>query len=130
MAVKTLKGKSCQIRINAAVMRNIQKLLEPGSNVQKFFDSEVARLSDNYAPSDTTNLRKSVWVRSTFGSGQIIYEIYGSPTGWNTWNGNNGTATFQGAPRRGAEWTVRMLHNGGKEKLDLALRRFIQRIGL
>jgi len=128
MADKTLKGKACQLKINTAVIRNVQKLLAPGSDVQKFVDMEIARLSDKYVPSDTAAIRKSVFVKSDFGSGEITYEIYGRADGRNTWNDT--VSQFQGRPMRGSFWAFRMLNSGGSEKLGLAVRRFIAKRGL
>ena len=128
MPVKTLKGKSCLVKINTAAIRNVVAVFSPGGDVQKLADMEIARLSDPYVPSDTAALRKSVFVRSNFGSGEIIYEIYGNANGRNTWNDTS--SLFQDRPIRGAFWTERMLNNGGKEKLELTLKRFIQKRGL
>ena len=122
---KVLKGKACTVKINISPLQEIASLFEPGGNLQKFIDLEIARLSDPYVPSDTTAMRKSVYARSQFGSGEIIYEIYGDANGKNSWNDH--TSRFQDAPRRGPEWAVRMLNEGGKEKLEEAARRFIDR---
>jgi hypothetical protein len=109
-----------KIRNNIQVYIKTMGLL-PHGRVQTFYDSEVARLSDPYAPSDTTALRKSVFTNTDFGSGEIKYSIYGNKDGRNTWNDT--TSKFQDAPKRGPFWVIRMFNEGGKEKLLLALKR-------
>ena len=118
------------VKVKVKVKNNIQDYIKilgllPQGKVQTFIDSEIVRLSDPYVPSDTTALRKSVFTKTDFGSGQIIYSIYGNPTGRNTWNDT--TSRFQDAPKRGSFWTMRMLNEGGREKLMLALRRLFSR---
>jgi len=90
-----------------------------GGTVQKIIDSEVIRLSDPYAPSDTTALRKSAVTETNFGSGEVNYTVYGNPDGRNTWNDD--TSKFQDRPTRGPFWVKRMLDAGGREKLMLAI---------
>jgi hypothetical protein len=128
--VETLKGKACVLKINTAVIQDTVKTLGLGigGDVQKFVDMEIVRLSDPYAPSDTASLRKSPYLRTAFGSGVITYEIYGNADGRNTWNDT--TSKFQDAPMRGSYWTKRCMEAGGREKLILAIKRFIeQRMG-
>lgn len=98
-----------------------------GGDLQKFIDSEVVRLSDPYVPSDTTALRKSVFINTQFGSGKIIYTVYGNPDGRNTWNDE--TSNFQDRPMRGPYWVKRMLDAGGWEKLKLAIVRWLEKYG-
>ena len=123
-----LSGKACQVKINTATIRNLLSSFVPGTNFQKFIDLEIIRLSDPYVPSDTASIRKSVFTSTTFGSGEIVYKIFGNLNGRNTWNDD--VSRFQDAPRRGPEWAIRMLNGGGKEKLELAARRFIKQKGL
>jgi len=99
--------------------------LLPRGKVQTLYDSEVARLSDSFAPSDTAALRKSVFTQTDFGSGEVIYSVYGNKDGRNTWNDT--TSKFQDAPKRGPFWVIRMFNEGGKEKLLLALKRLFAR---
>jgi hypothetical protein len=123
---EVLKGKACILKVNTAVIHDAVKTLGLGigGDVQKFADMEAARLSDPYAPSDTASLRKSVFARSHFGSGELIYEIYGNADGRNTWNDT--TSKFQDAPMRGSYWFKRCMEAGGKDKLILGIKRFIQ----
>jgi hypothetical protein len=93
------KSQKVLVKINTAVKNSLIKSFSPGGRLQKFIDTRVAGNSDNYAPSDTTYLRKSVYVNTRFGDGRLIYSIYGNPDGRNTWNDDS--SNFQDAPRRG-----------------------------
>ena len=119
------KNKWVKVSINNAAINTIKKTFSPGSNLQKFVDMEVIRLSDPFAPSDTTNLRKSPFIRTDFGSGLVVYEIYGDPDGRNTWNDT--TSLFQDRPTRGPFWVERAMNSGGREKLLLAIDKFMER---
>jgi len=112
-----------KIKVNNSAKNKLFASYGKGSNLQKFIDMSVARHSDKYAPSDTTALRKSVFANSNFGSGQIIYSIYGNPTGRNTWNDD--TSLFQDRPTRGSRWVQRWFTGGGMEVLDREIKRFI-----
>jgi len=113
------------VKVNTEAITNLFKSFSPGSALQKFVDMEVVRLSDPFAPSDTTALRKSAFVRTDFGSGRVTYEIYGKPDGRNTWNDE--TSQFQDRPTRGPYWVKRMLESGGMEKLLSAIKAFISK---
>ena len=97
--------------------------LSPKDTVQKLIDSEIIRLADPYVPSDTTAIRKSVYLNTDIGSGKINYDIYGNVPGRNTWNDT--TSQFQDRPMRGPFWVLRMWNDGGKEKVMLAVKRFL-----
>jgi len=114
-----------KVKVNTAAMNKLYMSYGKGSALQKFVDMSVARHSDKYAPSDTTALRKSVFINSTFGSGQIIYSIYGNPTGRNTWNDD--TSKFQDRPTRGSRWVQRWFNGGGMEVLVMEIQAFIKR---
>jgi len=110
----------------ASIQAYIKHLgLQQGGPVQTFIDSEVARLSDPFVPSDTAALRKSVFENSNFGSGEITYSIYGNPNGRNTWNDT--TSKFQDSPKRGPFWVARAMEAGGWDKLMLGIRRYLER---
>jgi len=96
-----------------------------GGTVQKIIDNEVVRLSDPYAPSDTTALRKSAYIKTAFGSGEVTYSIYGNPDGVNTWNDTK--SQFQDRPMRGPFWVKRMLEAGGREKILLAIENWFRK---
>jgi len=94
--------------------------------VQTYIDTEIVRLADPYVPSDTTFIRKSVFLNTDFGSGLIIYSIYGNPRGRNTYN--DVTSVFQdGLPNglRGPYWIHRMLGSGGWEKLEKGVMSYL-----
>ena len=118
---------SVKVTVNDKVIKSLIRSLSPGSNLQKLIDMETARLSDPFAPSDTASLRKSVFTKSSFGSGRIVYEIYGRPDGRNTWNDD--TSRFQGRPVRGPRWAARAMNAGGREKLQLEANNFIKQRG-
>jgi len=113
------------VKVNTEAINKLKKSFSPGSSLQKFVDMEVVRMSDPYAPSDTAALRKSAFTRTEFGSGMVIYEIYGKPDGRNTWNDE--TSLFQDRPRRGPYWVKRMLDGGGREKLLREIAAFMKR---
>ena len=111
-------------------MQRIIKSYSPGSNLQKFIDMDVYRLSEPYTPMDTTALEKSPVTnqgKAPFGWGRLLYTIYGRRDGRNTWN--DVTSQFQGGPKRGAFWVARMLVDGGYEKLMTGIERFKKRRG-
>jgi len=102
--------------------------LLPKDTVQKLIHNKIVRLSDSYAPSDTGALRESVYMNTDFGSGKVIYDIYGNSPGRNTWNDT--TSKFQDRTSnkpRGPFWVLRMWNDGGKEKVMLAVKRFFGR---
>jgi hypothetical protein len=103
-----------------------QLRLEPKDTVQKLIDIEIVRLSVPYVPQDTGATEKSVFPNTDFGSGKIVYGIYGYSPGRNTWNDT--TSKFQDRPpagKRGPFWALRMWNDGGKEKVMLAVKRFM-----
>jgi hypothetical protein len=112
-----------KVVINTKIKNKLLASYSKGSDLQKFVDLSVARHSDKYAPSDLGNLRKSVFIRTIFGLGRLIYSIYGSITGRNTWNDD--TSKFQDRPTRGSRWVERWWNGGGREKLMAEIQRFI-----
>ena len=116
------------VRVNTKAIREFKNSFSPGGDLQKFVDMEVVMLSDPYAPSDTATLRRSAYLRTEFGSGRVIYEIYGKPDGRNTWNDE--ISVFQdrgGIKPRGSYWVKSMLADGGREKLLREIDNFIKR---
>ena len=111
-----------KVKVNEAVKKKLLAAYSAGSTLQKYIDLSVARHSDKYAPSDTTALRKSVILNSHFGSGQLIYSIYGNPNGRNTWNDD--TSLFQDRPTRGSRWVERWWNDGGRETLIEEIKKF------
>ena len=119
----TRKERLVKVKIYTKIKNELIASFNPGSNLQKFVDMRIAAHSDKYAPSDTTFLRKSVYVNTRFGSGQLFYSIYGNPDGRNTWNDD--TSTFQDAPIRGSRWVQRWWNGGGAAVLLEEIKRFI-----
>jgi len=113
------------VKVNLHAKNKLLSSFGNGSPLQKMIDMSVARHSDKYAPSDTTALRKSVFLNTIFGQGYLIYTIYGNPNGRNTWNDD--TSLFQDRPIRGPRWVERWWNGGGKEVLELEIMRFINR---
>ena len=120
---KMTKTKNVTVKVNAKVKQKLINSYSPGSDLQKFVDISVEREVRPFVPQDTTALAKSVILNTDFGSGQLIWSIYGNPDGRNTWNDN--TSTFQGAPMRGSRWAERWANGGGREVLSREIRRFI-----
>jgi hypothetical protein len=120
-----MSSNSLKVKISGPKVQEYIKTLGllPKGKVQTFIDSEIVRLADSFVPSDTTATRKSVFINPDFGSGKIIYSIYGDPNGRNTYNDT--TSKFQGAPKRGPFWVHRMLDAGGREKVMLGIRRLL-----
>jgi len=115
-----------KVKINTKIRDKLLASYNKGGALQKFIDMSVARHSDFYAPSDTTALRKSVFANTTFGSGELIYTVYGNPApGRNTWNDD--TSLFQDRPTRGSRWVERWWNGGGRETLIEEIKRFIDR---
>jgi len=95
--------------------------LLPRGRIQTFIDSEMVRLADKNVPSDTTHTRKSAFINTIFGLGKIIYDIYYKYMYVDT------SRRYQDAPTRGAFWVHRMLNEGGREKIMLAVKRLLAR---
>ena len=125
----TRRERLVRVRKISPVINRLRATYSPGSNLQKFIDMEAIRITDPFVPVDTTALKKSPMVKTEFGSGQIIYEIYGNPHGRNSWNDT--TSRFQGGihagGKRGSYWVQRAMNEGGRERLMLGINRFIER---
>jgi hypothetical protein len=95
--------------------------LLPRGKTQTFIDIEMARLADPKVPSDTTHTRKSVFLNTIFGLGKIIYDVYYRFMYEDT------SRRYQDAPMRGAFWVHRMLNEGSREKIIMAVKRLLAR---
>jgi hypothetical protein len=95
--------------------------LLPKGKVQTFVDSEFARLTDPKVPSDTTHTRKSVFINTNSGSGEVTYSVYYKNMYEDT------KKRYQDAPSRGAWWVHRMLNEGGREKIISGIKRLLAR---
>jgi len=113
-----------QVKINLGIKDKLINSFGVNSKLQKFIDMSVARHSDSYAPEDTGALIKSVYINTDFGSGQLIYTVYGKHDGRNTWNDD--ISDFQDSPMRGSKWVERWLNGGGRETLLLEIEKFIE----
>lgn len=88
----------------------LKRSLNKDGNAQKFFTSEVRRLSDPYVPFRTGVLKNNVYV----GTKQIIYK---APYAAKNYYSNVGNGT-QGTSRgglRGKQWVTRMWSNRHSE---------------
>lgn len=110
--------------------------LGKGGVIQKYIDSEVIRLSAPYTPFQTGTLTRSATLGTVIGSGEITYNApyarflyYGkvmvSPTTGSPWakRGERKVLTtrvikYNGAPRRGAYWFMKMKQNHLKSLLQ------------
>ena len=114
------------MKIKVKVDINAKKIMEArglgsSNKVQKFLASEVVRLSDPYVPFQQGQLKNNKQIAQD-GS----YIIYPGPYAHYQWYGEvmAGRApkhytgkklTYNGAPMRGARWTVRMIADKRKE---------------
>jgi len=88
--------------------------LEANGQAQRFFTSEVKRLSDPYTPFDNGVLKSNVTLEAnsiTYNVPYARYQYYGVSSGGRALN-------YQGAPTRGREWTTRMWADRGGEILQ------------
>jgi hypothetical protein len=115
-----------------AVNQYLQQLgLEKHGSAQKFVDSEIIRMADPYVPSDTTFTRKSVFLNTNIGSGEITYEAYYTNKNKTRtiWNDTRPNIHWQDAPLRGPFWVKRMWEAGGRERLIRDLKALIKKWG-
>jgi len=84
--------------------------LNPGGEVQIWFDNEFIKHCEPYVPRDTGMLADSAWLSTNIGSGQIVYN---TPYAKKVYTSSE--LNFQGAPMRGAFWAKRMWEARGDE---------------
>lgn len=89
--------------------------IDKKGKLQKKLDTEILRLSSPYTPLDQGELIKSGVISS--GGGEIRYTV---PYARDVWYKPK---RFQGAPRRGNRWVIRMIEEGGGEKLAKMIER-------
>jgi len=121
----TRKDRLAKVVVNTQAVNKIKAKFRIHGDLQRFIDMSIVRLADPYVPSDTTAIRKSVFLNTDFGSGRLIYTIYGKRNGRNSWNDT--VSDFQDRPQRGPYWVIRMLISGGKNKLLKGIHNFINR---
>ena len=97
--------------------------LESGGRVQRYIDSEVLRLSEQFVPKDTGELISS-GIRSTqLGSGEVKYNTPYARRWYYRNTTNSGTPVhFNEAPQRGSYWFERMKQQYQRQILDGATR--------
>lgn len=105
-----------QIGIKDFKVNSIQDILrkrglDKGGAVQRYIDSEVLRLSDQYIPMDTGELKRSGVQQTVLGSGEVVYQTLYARKAYYT------PANFAGAPIRGNYWFEKMKNAGGKDQI-------------
>lgn len=95
--------------------------LDRGGKVQTFFTNEVMVKSLPYLPFDEGFLTNSAHM--TDNNSAIVYD---TPYARRLWY--NPQFNFQGAPMRGAEWTIRAW-NDHKDEILSATQRYIDSLG-
>jgi hypothetical protein len=104
--------------------------LEKGGKVQRFMTNEVYKLSMPYTPFDSSTLSTTVDLEANSITYKSIYAKY-------QWSGKvmvgsapkqptNKELTYQGAPKRGKEWTNRAMADH-KEELIKSVEDFIKK---
>lgn len=88
----------------------LKRSLNKDGKAQKFFTSEVRRLSDPYVPFRTGTLKNNVYV----GTNQIIYKAPYAAKNYYS-NGGNGTQGTSRGGLRGKQWVNRMWSNRHSE---------------
>lgn len=89
----------------------------------------MIKLSDPYVPFDEASkyetpgrLRDSAIQSTLIGSGEVIYD-----TPYAKWLYYNPQFNFQGAPLRGAFWVDRAMQDGGMEKLQEEISKYLKK---
>lgn len=105
----------------------LNRHLEKGGAAQRFFTSELKRLSDPYTPFDNGILKSNVDVKPD----KIIYKV---PYARYQWQGvaMEGTPrvpterplNYQGSPIRGRQWVLRCWADKGK-KITESVAKFV-----
>lgn len=93
--------------------------LDQKGKIQKKVDLEILRLSDPYTPMDQKELIKSGIISS--GGGEIRYTVPYAKEVWYK------PKRFQGAPRRGNKWVLRMISEGGGDKIVRLIERELKK---
>lgn len=84
--------------------------LNPGGEVQTWFDNEFIKHCEPYVPRDAGMLAGSAWLSTNIGSGQIVYN---TPYAKKMYT--SAELNFRDAPMRGAFWAERMWADRGDE---------------
>lgn len=89
----------------------LNRHLNHNGEAQRFFTNEIKRLSDPYTPLDSSVLKNSTIVDTNTITYNQVYSNY-------QWVGVSKLGkhlNYQGAPKRGKEWTFRMWADRGDE---------------
>lgn len=128
--------------------------LEEKGRVQQVVTNEVLRLSENYIPLDEGGLKKSGKIENdtdiVWGGESALYArymwngiVYEDPElhcagfqvadgGWRSRKDVKKIPTkrkleYQNGPPRGSHWVERMLQNGGREEIEKAARKAVNK---
>ena len=128
--------------------------LEEKGRVQQVVTNEVLRLSEKYIPFDEGGLQASGRIENdtdiVWGGQSALYArymwngiVYEDPElhcagfqvadgGWRSRKGVNKVPTdrkleYQNGPQRGSHWVERMLQNGGREEIEKAARKAVNK---
>jgi len=91
------------------------------NRAQEYVDSEVLRLSSPYIPHRSGTLEKSGPLNTIIGSGVVEQK---TPYARKMWVGTN--YNFTGAPKRGSYWALRMLKEGGQDKIVAGVKQILK----
>jgi hypothetical protein len=98
--------------------------IETGGRVQKYIDSEVLRLSEQFVPKDTGELISSGIRNTKLGSGEVVYNtVYARRWYYRNTTDGGEPVHFNEAPQRGSYWFERMKQQYRQNILDGATRR-------
>lgn len=97
--------------------------INTGGRVQRYIDSEVLRLSEQFVPKDTGELISSGIRNTKIGSGEVIYNtVYARRWYYRNTTNSGEAVNFNEAPRRGSYWFERMKQQYLKHILNGATR--------
>lgn len=97
--------------------------LDSGGRVQRYIDSEVLRLSEQFVPKDTGALIASGIANTKIGSGEVKYNtVYARRWYYRNMTDSGEPVHFNEAPQRGSYWFERMKQQYAKQILAGATR--------
>ncbi len=109
-----------RVQLDAAKIMRILGLEEQG-RVQKFIDSEVLRLCNQYVPRKNGILIKSGTTNTKIGSGEVKWSTPYARRWYYT------PANFTGAPVRGNYWGQRAMQEGGAQSICAGVKKLVRR---
>jgi len=97
--------------------------LESGGRVQRYIDSEVLRLSEQFVPKDMGELISSGIRNTKIGSGKVVYNtVYARRWYYRNTTDDGTPVHFNEAPQRGSYWFERMKQQYRQQILEGATR--------